>query len=432
MSIPVEISTRTIRKVRNRIVPLLFLLSIVAYLDRINIGFAALTMNAELALTSEQFGLLTGIFFWGYLLFEIPSNLLLHKVGARIWIARILISWGIVAVLSGFVQNAPQLYVARFLLGVGEAGFLPGVFLYLSYWFPQQEQARVLALFLTSVPVSSIVGAPVSGFLLDHVHWFGISSWRWVLVLEGLPAIIGGVATYFLLPSRPAEATFLTDDEKGWLTRELEGEEQEKMSAHSITAWRAFTHPRVWHLAFIHFTLLIGFYGMTFYLPQVTKIVSEGYSNTAVGILVMVPHLAGLTAMIAISRSSDRRMERRFHAAIPLVVGGTAMVLLGSTSSLWLSLMLWSFAAMGMYSYFAPFWSLFREFLSGYGLALGFALVNSVANLGGVIGPYFIGAATSGAGGISGALAVAGIPLFLSASLILLLPMKRRRRLAAA
>src|SRR5262245_49093347 len=172
-SIPVEVSTRTIGKVRNRIVPLLFLLSIVAYVDRINIGFAALTMNAELTLTSEQFGLLTGIFFWGYLLFEIPSNLLLHKVGARIWIARILISWGIVAVLSGFVQNAPQLYVARFLLGVGEAGFYPGVFLYLSYWFPRKEQAQVLALFMTAIPVASIVGAPISGFVLDHVHWLG-------------------------------------------------------------------------------------------------------------------------------------------------------------------------------------------------------------------------------------------------------------------
>jgi ACS family tartrate transporter-like MFS transporter len=432
MVVSVDISTRAIRKLRNRIIPLLFILFIVAYVDRINIGFAALTMNAELAITSEQFGLLTGIFFGGYFLFEIPSNLLLHKIGARVWIARILVSWGIVAVLTGFVQNAPQLYAARFLLGVGEAGFLPGVVLYLSYWFPQREQAQVLALFMIAIPVASIVGAPLSGFLLDHVHWLAISSWRWLLILEGLPAIVGGVATYFLLPSRPAEAKFLTDDEKDWLTSELRCEEQEKINAHSITAWRALAHPRVWHLASVHFAYAIGFYGMIFYLPQAMKILSNGFSNAAVGVMVMVPHLAGLAALIPVSRSSDRRLERRYHAAIPLIVGGAAMMLLGTTGSLWLSLMLWSLAAMGLYAYLAPFWSLPNEFLTGYGSASGIALLNSIANLGGFIGSYAIGASASGAGGLSRALAVAGIPLFVSASLLLLLPMKSTKRLTMA
>src|ERR1700719_1157054 len=225
---PVAIGTNTIQKLRLRILPYLFLLYVISYLDRINIGFAALTMNKELAITSQQFGLLVGIFFFGYFLFEIPSNLMLHKVGARVWIARILISWGIVAMLTGFVRNAPQLYVARFLLGLAEAGYFPGIVLYLTDWFRQREQAQAIALFLTGLPVASIFGGPVSGLILDHVHWFGVSSWRWLLVLEGIPAVACGVLTYFVLPNRPAEAKFLSEDEKRWITEELNHEEKAK------------------------------------------------------------------------------------------------------------------------------------------------------------------------------------------------------------
>ncbi|PYX83681.1 MAG: hypothetical protein DMG68_21945, partial [Acidobacteria bacterium] len=217
---PASVETRTIHKLRIRIIPFLFLLYIVAYLDRINIGFAALTMNKELAITSQQFGLLVGVFFFGYFLFEIPSNLLLHKFGARIWIARILITWGIIAALTGIVHSVSQLYVARFLLGVMEAGFFPGILLYLTYWFRQREQAQTIALFMAGLPITSILGAPLSGLILDHVHWLGLSSWRWLLVLEGLPAIACGVLTYLLLPSRPPEANFLTREEKDWIRRE--------------------------------------------------------------------------------------------------------------------------------------------------------------------------------------------------------------------
>ena len=233
------IEARTIRKVRIRIIPVIFLLYIVAFLDRINIGFAALTMNKELAITAQQYGLVSGIFFIGYFLFEIPSNLLLHKIGARIWIARILITWGAVATLTGFVHSVHQLYAVRFALGLAEAGYFPGIVLYLSYWFPKREQARAIALFMTAIPVANILGAPVSGFILDHVHWLAISSWRWLLILEGFPAIVCGVLAYFLLPSRPAEATFLTQDEKGWITGTLAREGQEKTSEHSISALQA-------------------------------------------------------------------------------------------------------------------------------------------------------------------------------------------------
>jgi len=421
-----SIEARTIQKMRIGILPFIFLLYIVAFLDRINIGFAALTMNAALAITSAQFGLLTGIFFWGYFLFEIPSNLLMHKIGGRVWIARIMVSWGIVAVLTGFVHSAPQLYAARFLLGVAEAGFFPGILLYLTYWFRQREQAQAVALFIAAAPISGILGAPVSGFILDHAHWLAISSWRWLLILEGLPAVVCGVLTYFLLPSRPAEATFLTHDEKGWITEELAREEQEKTSEHSISALRALSHNRVWHLACTSFTFQIGVYAMYFWMPQAVRSLSSLYSNTLVGILVMVPYIAGLLAMILVSRSSDRRLERRFHGAIPLVVGGIALMLLGITTSPLLSITLWSFVAMGISSFNGPFWSLPNEFLARISAAPGIALITSVGSLGGFVGPYALGWIRQRTGSLYVGLAFAGASLFVSATLMLLLPKKAR------
>ena len=421
-----DVAIRTIGKLHRRIIPLLVLLYIVAYLDRINIIFAALTMNASLGITNAQFGFLAGIFFWGYFLFEVPSNLLLHRVGARMWIGRILITWGAVAMATGAVHTVPQLYVARFLLGVAEAGFFPGIILYLTYWFRDRDQARVISLFVMALPAASLLGAPVSGFILDHAHWAGISSWRWLLILEGFPAVLCGVVTCMLLPSRPAEARFLTQKEKGWLTAELVREEQEKAAAKSLSAFRALVHPRVWHLAAALFGFDVAFYAMSFYLPQALKSHSTGYSNTMLGILVMVPHLAGLGAMVLVSRSSDRKLERRYHSAIPIVISGTALLLLGATNSLGLSLLLWSFVAAGIYSFFGPFFSIPSRFLAGFSAASGIAFINSVGNLGGFVGPSIIGVAASGTRGISGSLAVASVALFLSATLVLLLPSRVR------
>src|SRR6266849_970071 len=247
-------AAKTVHKLRMRIIPFVFLLYIISFLDRINISFAALTMNKELAITSQQFGLVAGIFFLGYFLFEIPSNLLLHKLGARIWIARILITWGILATLTGFVHSVHQLYAVRFLLGLAEAGYFPGIALYLTCWFRQRDQAQAIALFLAGIPVTSILGAPVSGFILDHVHWLSISSWRWLLIVEGTPAVVGGVFTYFLLPSRPAEAKFLNQREKDWIKADLAREKEEKLASHNISAGKALLNKRVWHLGFIGFT----------------------------------------------------------------------------------------------------------------------------------------------------------------------------------
>jgi len=423
-SSPIE--TRTIRKLRIRIIPFLFLLYIVAYLDRINIGFAALTMNKELAITSRQFGLLVGIFFFGYFLFEIPSNVLLHKIGARIWIARILITWGIMAMLTGLVRSVPQLYVARFLLGVAEAGLFPGIVLYLTYWFRQREQAQAIALFMTGLPITSILGAPVSGLILDNVHWLGVGSWRWLLILEGLPAMGCGVLTYFLLPSRPAEANFLTWDEKEWITTELAGEEELKRRKRQISATQVLADGRVWHLASIGFAMDIGLYSLSFWIPQLVKSLSTQYSNTVVGLLVTIPHLVGLLVMVLVSRSSDRKLERRYHVAIPAIIGGTALLLLGSTSSTLFSIVLLSFVALGIYSIYGPFFSLPSEFLTGFSAASGIALINSVANLGGFVGPYAVGAISGRTGSLYGGLAVVGASLLAAATLALILPRELR------
>ena len=419
-----SIEARTPHKVRIRILPFISVLFVACFLDRINIGFAALTMNKELAITNQQFGLLAGVFFFGYFIFEIPSNLLLHRIGARVWIARILISWGIMAMLTGFVHSAQQLYIVRFLLGVAEAGFFPGIVLYLTYWFRQREQALAIALFIAALPVTSILGAPLSGLILDHVHWLSISSWRWLLVLEGVPAVACGVLTYFLLPSRPSEADFLTADEIDWITTELAREEEQKRGRCQISATGALANGRVWHLACINLSALLGMYSLAFWMPQLVKSLSDRYSNTAVGFLVMIPYLMALLAMILVSRSSDSKLERRYHAAIPLTIGGIALILLKTAASPWSSIALLSFVAMGIYSYLGPFWTMPSEFLTGYSAASGIALINSIANLGGFVGPYAIGAISDRTRSLSGGLAVAGLSLFVSATLVLLVPRK--------
>jgi len=423
-----SIEAGTIRKVRTRILPFLFLLYIICFLDRINISFAALTMNKELAITSQQFGLLSGIFFFGYFLFEVPSNLLLHKIGARIWIARILITWGIVATLTGFIHSVHQLYVMRFLLGLAEAGYYPGVVLYLTYWFRRRERAQAIALVLTGLPVASILGAPVSGLILDHVHWLGVSSWRWLLILEGVPAVVFGVFTYFLLPSRPAEAKFLALDQKDWIIAELAREHEETLGEHLISVARTFTHLRVLHLASIQFTFVIGTYSLSFWMPQVIKSLSSHYSNTMVGFLAVLPQLVGLAGMVLVSRSSDQRLERRYHAAIPALAGGIGWLLLGTTTSPVVSMLLLSLVAAGTYSLVGPFFSLPSEFLTGYAAACGIAIINSVGNLGGFAGPYAVGLIKDKTGSLHWGFAFVGISMLVSAIFLVLLPKTARVR----
>jgi ACS family tartrate transporter-like MFS transporter len=429
---PSTIEATTIRELRLRILPFVFLLYVIAYLDRINIGFAALTMNKELSISSQQFGFLAGIFFFGYFIFEVPSNLLLHRIGARIWIARILITWGVVAVLTGFVQTPHQLYFVRFILGLAEAGYFPGIVLYLTYWFRQREQAQAIALFMAAVPITSIVGAPISGLILDHVHWLGLSSWRWLLILEGVPAVVGGFLTYLLLSNRPAEAKFLTQKEKDWISSELAREERQKLAKRRISAVQVFTNGRVWHLICVGFAFFISVYTLNFWMPQLVKSLFARYSNSVIGILLMIPSVAGLLAMILVSRRSDRKLERRYHAAIPAIIGGVALLLLGTTHSEWLSVALLCFGVAGVYSFYAPFYSLPCEFLTGFSAASGIALISSVAHLGGFVGPLAIGFITQRTGNLYGGLKLAGFSLFTSAVLMIALRKTEQQAMGGA
>lgn len=412
-----------VRKLKIRLLPFLFVLFVLAFIDRINLGFAALTMNRELAITSQQFGFAAGIFFWGYFLFEVPSNLILHKIGARIWIARILITWGVVATLTGFVQSIHQLYVARFALGLAESGYFPGIVLYLGYWFRQRDKAQAIAFILIGIPVASVLGGPISGLILDHAHWFGLSSWRWLLILEGLPAATFAFLVPVLLPSNPGEARFLTTDEKEWVAEQAEREDRLKLGAkkQSISVARILVNPRVWHVACIGFCHGFASYTFSFWLPQVMKSLFGGQSNTLVGIAVMIPSLVALVAMFVASRHSDRTLERRYHMAVLSAVAGIAFLLLGAPRTPFFSVILFSAVAVGNYSFLPIFFSLPGEFLTGSSAAAGIALVTSVTNFGGFVGPYTVGLIRQKTGSFYPGLICAGVSFLISACLSLLL-----------
>jgi len=423
---PAVEESRIIRKTQWQLLPFLFLLYVISFIDRANIGFAALTMNKEMGISSEQFGWVAGVFFFGYVLSGIPSNLMLHKFGARTWIAVILVVWGMFALMMGLVHSVRQLYVLRFLLGFAEGGYFPGVALYLTYWFRQREQAQCIALFLTGVPASSIIGAPLSGWILDHVHWMHWASWRWLLILEALPAIVFGIATYFVLPSRPEEAKFLSVEERDWVRKELEREKQSKQAAQSIGTLKALAIPRVWHSGLVVFSSNCGVYMLAFWMPQLIRSSVGKTSNSAIGYLVMIPYIVALIAMVLVSRSSDKRFERKLHLAIPAALAGTALALLGSPHPLALTMALLSIAVAGMTSIYGPAYSLPSELLVGPAVAAGLGLSSSIANSAGFVGPYAAGWISQRTGTLYGGLAAAGISLFVCATLALLLPKKVR------
>jgi ACS family tartrate transporter-like MFS transporter len=389
------------RKIRRRLLPLLFILYIAAYLDRINVGFAALVMNHELGLSSEQYGLLSGMFFWGYFLFEVPSNLILERIGARVWIARILMSWGVVALATGFAHSAMQLYLARFLLGAAEAGFFPGILLYLTYWFRQQDVAQTIGLFMTALPTASIVGGPLSGWILDHVHAFGLSSWRWVLILEALPAIVGGMLTYLILPNAPAEATFLTPEDKASLTAALRAESDVKERPASHVVLHTIGDGRVLYLAAVAFMFMMGLYVTGFWMPQSIKSVGPAFEHTSIGLLVMVPNLVGLCAMLLVSKSSSRRGDTHWHAALSLMAAAIAFCFVGTATTAPNCILLWSLATSGLYGFIGPFWSMPGRFLTGRAAAVALASICSVGNLAGFGGLAAIGSMAGRPGGLA-------------------------------
>lgn len=416
----------TVRKITLRIIPFVFLLYIISYLDRANIGYAALQMNAELALSSEAFGFISGIFFIGYFLFEVPSNVMLNKYGARVWIARILISWGLLAALSAFVQNATQLYILRFLLGVAEAGFFPGIIVYLTYWFRSKELATTVALFTAAIPVSYIIGAPLSTLIMDHIQWFGWSGWRWMLFLEGIPAVIFGVVCFLRLTDRPDQAKWLSPEEKEWLLAELERDRQSKKNVKHLSVMQAIGNGKVLYLSFIYFVYQCGSLGVGYWMPQIIKGFSDKLSHTQIGFIAMVPYIVATIAMVAWSRSSDRRNERKLHSALPLAVAAVALTGAGLVGSPFAAVALISVALAGLYAFKSPFWALPTLFLSRSTAAISIAVINSIGNLGGFVGPYAIGLIKG-----TGRSATTGL-IFLSALLVVAFLMTIFMRLSYA
>ncbi|MFI6874019.1 MFS transporter [Streptomyces sp. NPDC050400] len=406
------------RKVVRRIVPFLILCYIVSYLDRVNVGFAKLQMSDDLGFSEAAYGLGAGLFFIGYFLFEVPSNLLLQRVGARTWIARIMISWGVVSGLFVFVTDEVTFYVLRFLLGVAEAGFYPGVILYCTYWFPSRRRARVIALFMSAIPVAGIFGNPLSGWILDRFHGVsGWQGWQWMFFLEALPALLVGVATLFYLDNGIRDAKWLTDEEKAVVERAV-AEDAAHRTVHGRTL-DAFREPKVWLMCLIYFCFVMGQYALTFWLPTLVEATGiEG--NLAIGALSAVPFLAALVAMNLFGRSADKRGERRWHLVIPSLMGAVGFSLSASWSgSTTLSLIALSFAAAGVLTCAPLFWSLPTAFLGGTAAAAGLAVINSVGNLAGFVSPYMIGALKDATGSTSLPMYVLALSLVVGAAAVL-------------
>ncbi len=396
-------------KVTARLIPYLFLCYIVNYLDRFNISFAALEMKADLGLSDAAYGVGAAMFFAGYVTFEIPSNLILARVGARRWMARIMVTWGVLSCGMMLVRTPTTLYVVRFLLGLAEAGFLPGMIFYLTHWFPARERARVFALFLTSTALAGVVGAPISAALLRLQGTGGLAGWQWLFLVEGLPAVVLGVTTFFYLPDRPSHARWLSVSEREWLEGTLATERQALERTQRLSLWQALTHGRVWRLCLLYFSIIISFYGVAFWLPQIVQSFS-GLSSAAASLVSALPYLAASISMVVIARHSDRAGERRRHVALPAfaAAAGLTMGALVQRHPLPAFLAL-CVAAAGIWSTLGPFWSLPTMFLSGTAGAGGIALINSVGNVGGFVGPTVMGVLKQRTQGFeSGLLVLAG------------------------
>jgi ACS family tartrate transporter-like MFS transporter len=414
-----EIETRTLRKITYRIVPFIMLLYFVAFIDRVNIGFAALTMNRDLGLSPSVFGFGAGIFFWGYFLFEIPSNIILHRIGARIWIARVMISWGLVSAAMAFVQGATSFYVLRFLLGVAEAGFFPGIILYLSYWFPARQRAAVTALFMAAAPLSTVLGSPVSAALLEMDGLLGLKGWQWLFLLEALPAVLLGIAVFFYVTDRPEQAKWLASDERDFLVKTMNAEHAGKATTASHSIWRGLADPRVLALSLVYFGTSAGLYTLGVWAPQIIK--QFGLPTLQVGLLNAVPPTVAVVAMILWARHSDRTAERNWHVVLTCLLAAIGLGLAGSATGVAAVLAALTLVNIGISASKPPLWSMPTTFLSGSAAAAGIATINSIGNLGGFAGPAMIGWIKDRTGSFAGGLYFVGALLVLSAILTLLL-----------
>jgi len=422
----------TMRKVYLRLLPFAVLSYILAYIDRINVSFAGLTMRGDLEMSAGTFGFAVGMFYWGYFIFEVPSNVILEKVGARVWIARIMITWGILAGLTAMVTGSTSFAIVRFLLGVAEAGFFPGIILYFTYWFPSHHHARIVSGFLIGLPVAVAVGAPISTALLGLDGLFGLRGWQVMYIAEAIPTLVIGVITFFLLTDRPEQAKFLTAEERNWLVTRIASERRATEAVRTFTLWQALYNPKVLLLALNYLGIVTASLGMLIFIPQIIKSLGA-YSNMTVGWLTMIPYICGAVAMVAWGRISDHMNERRWNLFIACVFSTVGLGIAGMTMGTWWALVGMSIAAMGFYGSKGPFFAMPPMFLSGAGLAAGIAWVNSIGNLGGFFGPWYVGVMKdltgSYAGGLYG-LALLGLVAAIVCALFLHIP--SRTSLAAA
>jgi ACS family tartrate transporter-like MFS transporter len=376
------------RKVTRRLIPFLFFLYIIAYLDRVNVGFAQIKMKPDLGFNDAIFGIGSGIFFIGYFFFEIPSNLILERVGARRWIARIMFTWGLLAMAMIFVHDKWSFYGLRFLLGAAEAGFFPGVILFLTYWFTRAERARIIALFMTATAVANMIGSPISGALLE-VSGFGLKSWQWLFILEGFPAVALGFVVLAYLPDGPHNALWLNEAERERVHARLLTDRQSNPIKH-VALRDAVHNPYVWLLSLLYFLLVVPQYGVAMWLPQIVKGFS-GLKNWQVGMVTGIPYFFAAMSMVLVAGHSDRTGERPLHVAIPGAIGATGLLASALVPYPWLKLLVLIVAAAGMWGTLGPFWTLPTSILGGTAAAGGIALINSIGNLGGFVGPFAVG-----------------------------------------
>ena len=424
ITITPDVGQRAQRRIARRLLPFLFILYFIAYLDRVNVSFAGLEMSHNLGFTDSVFGLGAGIFFAGYFLFEIPGALLVERWSARKWIARILITWGMVTTLVAMVHTPTQFYGARFLLGAAEAGFFPGILVYLTHWFRHEDRARAGALFMVAIPISNVLGSPLAGSLLG-VHWLGIPGWRWLFILEGIPAVLLGLVTLFYLTDWPSQAKWLPADEQQWITEELRREKEKKSAVGSWTVRQALGHRDVIVLALVYFLALIGLYGFNFWFPTILKR-ATGLPNLTVTFIAALPYLLGVFLMLWNGWSSDRTGERRWHTSGMLGACAIFMALsVGLNNHLWLGLVFLILAGACTTAFMPSFWSLPTTFLSESAAAASMALINSVGNLGGFVGPYFVGYLRNLTGSFAFSMIFMIAALFLSAVLVLALRVHR-------
>ena len=422
------VEIRTLGKVTRRLVPFLIICYFVAYLDRVNVGFAALTMNQDLGLSQTAFGFGAGIFFIAYFIFEVPSNLLLERFGARKWIARIMLSWGILSGTMAFIPaiaratglgNENTFYLLRVLLGVAEAGFFPGIIFYLTLWFPSEYRARIVGYFMAAIPLSTVIGAPISGALLYLHGGVGLAGWQWLFIVEAVPAVILACVVFFYLTDRPADAAWLAPDERAWLTERLELEQRQRQAVHDYSVMQSLVNPRVLGLSLVYFGAVATNYGLSFFLPQIVK--AFGLNTFITTLVSATPYVVGLVGMVWWGRRSDRVAERRFHTAFPLFIAAAGIAVSTALDDPLLKMISLCVAGFGIFANLPVFWTLPTAFLSGAAAAAGIAVINSVGNLAGFAGPFAMGWIKDHTGSYTGGLLLLAALGFIAMGIVLVL-----------